>query len=167
MYLFWWNIFLSDSINITFTWCMNQFLHLNGLLPFSSHFFVYQLNFSVFSAINLLSPSILLPSLPFLVLFWMLWLLVTVNKLKHMGYHRPYSSQITTYSIFVTEIHGRTHGNKIKKPCWRKLSNSKSLLPLGCRHKNTIWNIAFEFSRTSNKRCGRKNWASLKFPHEK
>ena len=33
-------------------------------------------------------------------------------------------------------IHGRTHPNKIKKPCWRQLTVSKSLLPYGFRDNN-------------------------------
>ena len=33
-------------------------------------------------------------------------------------------------------IHGSTHHNKIKKPCWLQLPISKCLLPYGCRDTN-------------------------------
>ena len=50
MSIFWWKMFFSSSINITFTWCINQFLFLNtfSFLFFLKDFFAYQLNFFLF-----------------------------------------------------------------------------------------------------------------------
>ena len=73
-------------------------------ISFSFRSFTYQLNFSVFWALNLLSTSILFPSLLLLVFFWMLWMLFFVNKPKCMQCHGPHVLQIISTGIFVTEF---------------------------------------------------------------
>ena len=77
---------------------------LTTFISFSFRSFTYQLNFSVFWALNLLSTSILFPSLLLLVLFWMLWMLLFVNKPKCMQCHGPHVLQIISTGIFVTEF---------------------------------------------------------------
>ena len=53
---------------------------------FFSNFFTYQLGFSLSWPLNLLSSSNFFPNFwLFLILFWMLWMLVHVNKRKHMA----------------------------------------------------------------------------------
>ena len=61
---------------------------------FSKHFVLVNLIFLAFE----------LRIFHFLLLFWMLCMRVTVNKPKHMTCHEPYSPQITTHGIFVTEF---------------------------------------------------------------
>ena len=67
IYIFWWDVFFNNIINITFTCCINCFFIWATLI-----FFLWVL--------NLLSPSILLPSCLLIVLFWMLGILFTVNN---------------------------------------------------------------------------------------
>ena len=86
--IFWWDMFFNNSFNITFTWCFDRvYIWNNFFFSFSLDNFAYQLNFSVFWALNPLSPSIFISTFLFSVLFWMLRVLVTVNKLKRMAYH--------------------------------------------------------------------------------
>ena len=66
----------------------HQFLPLDTLsFLFFSSFFTYQLDFSLFWLLNLFSCSNLFLSLLFFVIFQILCVLVTVNKLKSMVYH--------------------------------------------------------------------------------
>ena len=100
MHLFWWEMFFNNSLDITSAWCINQFLLLNIFLFFSFFFFrlfiTHRLDSSLFWPLNLLTTILFLSFWLFLVLFWMLWMLVMVNKLMHMTYHRPHASRITT-----------------------------------------------------------------------
>ena len=80
-------------------------------LSFSSYFFTYQLDFSLFWPLNLLPSDLLAICITcfrvsggwfwlFLVLFWMLWMLVTVHKMRNV----PQASKITTTGTVFTEI---------------------------------------------------------------
>ena len=76
----------NNSLCFSSTLCIYQFLILNTLFSFPADFFTYQLDFSLFWPLNLLSPSILFPSFfLFHILFQTMWMLAVVNKLKHMG----------------------------------------------------------------------------------
>ena len=84
IYIFWWDLFFSSSINISHSVWITFFLeYFSFLFPQT---FLHINSISVFWALNLLSPSILFPSSQ-LFLFWMLWKLVTVNNLKHVMCH--------------------------------------------------------------------------------
>ena len=39
LYIFWWDIFLDSNLNITFTWCINQCLHLSNFYFLFPHTF--------------------------------------------------------------------------------------------------------------------------------
>ena len=80
-------------------------------LSFSSYFFTYQLDFSLFWPLNLLPSDLLAICITcfrvsggwfwlFLVLFWMLWMLATVHKMRNV----PQASKITTTGTVFTEI---------------------------------------------------------------
>ena len=71
---------------------------------FSSDFFIYQLDFSVVWTMNILSSCIFFPSLLFHFLFWMLWMLFSVDKLKNMACHGPHTSQMTFNRIIVMKF---------------------------------------------------------------
>ena len=102
MFIFW---FFRNSINITLTWCINQFVVLNN---FS---FFYLINFFYLSA-PLICLSNLESSVTFylvleflsLVVFWMLWVLVTITKLNRMAHHGSQALQIKTNGSFLTEF---------------------------------------------------------------
>ena len=102
MFIFW---LFRNSINITLTWCINQFVVLNN---FS---FFYLINFFYLSA-PLICLSNLESSVTFyliseflsLVVFWMLWVLVTINKLNHMARHGSQALQIKANRSFLTEF---------------------------------------------------------------
>ena len=109
--VFWQDKFFNNSINITFTLCITQYLLLNTF-SFSWDVPTYQLDFSVFwlslKQLNLLchlsSPPILFSVSEFriTVIVWMLRLLVIVNKVKHMALHGSHASQIKSWKTFVT-----------------------------------------------------------------
>ena len=101
------------------------------LFSFSSDFLTYQVNFSVFWALNLLLPSILFVSWLFLVLFLMLWMLVIMNKLKRMARHEPHASQKTTNVIYVIKFALGVLNEKSLVLLTRVLSNiNKNLWPV-------------------------------------
>ena len=104
MYIFWQNMFSKNSFNITFKWFSNQFLLMKILTtPFPQIFylstwFLCLLRFKSSITFNLVSKFL------FLVLFRMLWMLVTVNKLKHMTCHGPHVPGITTNRTSLVEF---------------------------------------------------------------
>ena len=81
---FWWAIIFKNSINIHYFHMVYQFLLLNTF-SFSSRCFTYQLAFSLSWTLNLQSASVMFPNFCcsfFLRNFWILWMLVTVFKVK-------------------------------------------------------------------------------------
>ena len=72
------------------------------LFHFSSDFCTYQVDFSVFWALNLLYHLPFFFEFLIFVYFQMLWMLVTVNKVKHMAL-RSHASQITSTTL-LTQI---------------------------------------------------------------
>ena len=95
----------STTILYFFTWNSNQLLSLNIFfffffrLFYLSTRFISVLTFTSF-AIHWLTCFRVSSGL-FLVLFWMLWMLVTVHKLCHV----PHASRITTCGTIFTERH--------------------------------------------------------------
>ena len=88
---------LQQKLLCFFTWSMSQLLNLN-IFPFFS-IFTYELDFSILR--STVWPANLLRSFwLFLVLFWMLWILVTVFNPCHV----PHASRITTWGTLFTEI---------------------------------------------------------------
>ena len=95
--IFRWHKFFSNSINIIFGFYIDQFLILSTFsFIFLQTLLLINLT-SIFSALNSwiisvslessMSASILFLNL-FLIFFWMLSMLVTMNKLKHaMSFH--------------------------------------------------------------------------------
>ena len=80
MYIFWWDMFFTNRINITFIWCINHFFYLNYFLfLFPQTFFTY---FLWFLCLLSLESSVTFPISLFLILFWMLWMQFAVSKLK-------------------------------------------------------------------------------------
>ena len=83
-----WDRFFYSSIDITFTLCINQFLLLNTFLFFFSLFywstwFLYFWPIWALCSLEIsVSPSILFLIFYFFVLSWMLWKLITVDKLR-------------------------------------------------------------------------------------
>ena len=116
MYIFWWDMFFSNSINITFTWCINLFIWITYLFFF---FFFRPFYLSTwFLCFLSLESSVtfhLVSMFTAFVLFWMLSMLVIMNKLKHIKCHGPHTSHITTTGIFAAEF-------------FFSLSNDKSLI---------------------------------------
>ena len=89
---------IQQQLLCFFTWSSNQLLNLNIFSFF--RIFTYELDFSVLPSTGWLAnlfPSFWL----FLVLFWMLWMLVTVFNLCHV----PHTSQITTWETLFMERH--------------------------------------------------------------
>ena len=96
----------SATVFYCFTWRTNQLLLLNIFFSFSSGFYTHQLD-SWFLFVLILESSViyqlanLFPNFwLFLVLLWMQWMLVTVNKTCHV----PHASQITTWRKILTEV---------------------------------------------------------------
>ena len=89
---------LQQQLLCFFTWSSNQLLNLNIFSFF--RIFTYELDFSGLPSTGWLAnlfPSFWL----FLVLFWMLWMLVTVFKACHVSH----ASQITTWgTLFTTKL---------------------------------------------------------------
>ena len=85
-------ILLQHGVSINFF----SWTYFFSFLFFFRLFFTHQLDSSLFWPLNLLTTILFLSFWLFLVLFWMLWMLVMVNKLMHMTYHRPHASRITT-----------------------------------------------------------------------
>ena len=86
MHIFWWDMSFSNNINITFTWCINQFPFLDTFpVPFPETFLIItvirNLSLSSLGSSGSFHPvSEFLPlSYPFV---WMLGVLVTVCKVK-------------------------------------------------------------------------------------
>ena len=88
-----------------FTWSNNQLLNLNVFFFF--FFSLYYLSTQFISVLTLKSSAIHwlncfgFSSGLFLVLFWMLWMLVTVHKLCHVSY----ASRMTTCGTIFTKRH--------------------------------------------------------------
>ena len=88
------SIFLSHGVSINFFFQITLFLFF--LRPFYlSTWFLCLLRFESVT-FNCLSEFL------FLVLFWMLWMSVTVNKLKHMTCHGSQASQIGNNETCIT-----------------------------------------------------------------
>ena len=87
LYMFWWEMLLNNSINITFTWCINHILLLNTFLFFffitflliNLIFFFFKTWIVRLDATDQLSSCFWVSSY-FWSIFWMLWMLVTVRK---------------------------------------------------------------------------------------
>ena len=97
MYIFWWGMFFNNSLYVTFTWCISQFLLLN------TFYFLFPQTFLLINSIFLcFDPWIfcqLLIVSKFLTVscaFVDVVNVVTVNKLKQMACYIPHASQITT-----------------------------------------------------------------------
>ena len=91
--LFWWDMFFSNSLYITFTWYINHFFFSWKRFLSSKLFLTYHLDYSLFWPLNLWSSSNLFPGFwLFLMLFGMLWMLVSQSNLSHV----PHLSRITT-----------------------------------------------------------------------
>ena len=91
---------LQQQFLYCFTWSISQLLLLKNF-SFSSDFSTSQLHFFFFFwSLNFLSCTSKLTCFRISVLFWMLWMLVTVNKPCHV----PHASQITTSGTIFTEI---------------------------------------------------------------
>ena len=88
-----------------FTWSSNQLLNLNIFSFLFLH--TFHLSTRFVSVLTLKSSTIhwltcfRVSSGLFRVLFWMIWMLVTVHKLWHV----PYASRISTYRTVFTERH--------------------------------------------------------------
>ena len=92
--LFWWEKFFRNSIKSLSNSVWINFFYWTPFLFFSSNFLIYQLDFSVVwpiwalrslvSSDNLLSVTSFYHVSEFLCFlrFWMLWMLVAVNKVK-------------------------------------------------------------------------------------
>ena len=94
----------QQQILYCFIWSTNQFILLNIFFSFSSDFSAYQFDCSLFWSLNLLSCASYLANLfpnfwLFLESFWLLWLLVTVNKPCHV----PHALRVTTWGTIFTE----------------------------------------------------------------
>ena len=99
----------------------NKTLRQLNMFSSSEHFFFYFS--SDFSRCNLISLALnnsafcitshLDLEFLFLLLFWMLWMLVTLNKLKHMTYHRSYVLKITTWERLLVQIYFSVSNEKI------------------------------------------------------
>ena len=87
---------LQQQLLCFFTWSMNQLLNLN-IFPFFI-IFTYELDFSVLRS-TVWPANLFLSFWLFLVLFWMLWMLVTVFNLCQV----PHASGITTWGTLFTE----------------------------------------------------------------
>ena len=104
-YILWWQIFFNNGFYISSHGTTINFLICAFSL--SSDYFTYQPNFSLFwpwifchPLANTVWLTNLLPSFwLFLLLFWILWMLVTVFKPCHV----PHVSQITTTGTLFTE----------------------------------------------------------------
>ena len=105
--IFWWDKFFSNSVNITFPLCVSFFFQTLFLLFFNS----ISLSFDLFEfSVHLLYLLCHLPSIFcfrdffFFLLFWMLWILVTVNKLKYTASHGPHASHIPCWKTLITQF---------------------------------------------------------------
>ena len=74
--------------------------------PFSffSDFCTYQVHLSVFWALNRLCHLPYFFEFLIFVYFWMLWILVTVNKVKHIALHGLHASQITSTTLVTQNL---------------------------------------------------------------
>ena len=101
-----WRVLFYSFVYLPYHWfsIWSSFLFLQTFLLINS--------ISVFWSLNLLSSTSYLANLfpkfwLFLLFFWMLWMLVTVNK----PYHVPHSSRITTWgTIFMDVFFGVLEG---------------------------------------------------------
>ena len=98
-------MFFNNSFYIASHRAAINFLFWTSYLFFSSDLITYQLDLTLFwpiksSAIHWLTRFQVSSGL-FLVLFWMLWMLVTVHKLCHVSH----ASRITTCGAIFTERH--------------------------------------------------------------
>ena len=88
------------------------------------------------------SPSILLLSFRFLYFFWMLLMLVTVNKLNHIACHRTHTSQVATLKTLVTQTF-------LVCPMEKTFSFTRVLI-------TNLWNICKTFCQSALLRGGEK-----------
>ena len=87
MSIFAWEVFFINNIDITFRWCINQYLLLNTF-PFLFLQTFLLTNFLVINSIYFFFEPWIFWQLPcrfqvssyFLSIFWMLWMLFTVSK---------------------------------------------------------------------------------------
>ena len=107
MYIFWWQIVLNNSFYIA-----SHGAAINFLIWTSSLFFFFRLFYLSTRFLSVLTiessasihwltglNNLLLSLWLFLVLFWMLWMLVTVHKPCHV----PHASRITNWRTIFTE----------------------------------------------------------------
>ena len=107
-YIFWWQMFFNNSFYIVSHGVVINFLIWTSSLFFFLRLFYLSTRFiSVALLLTLKSSAIhwltcfQVSRGLFLVLFWMLWTLVTVHKLCHV----PYASRIKTCGTIFTERH--------------------------------------------------------------
>ena len=84
MSIFWWEIFLGNTISITFTWCINYFVVLNTfcfLFPYN-FLLINSISFSFEPWIFCSLPSFLWVSNYLLSYLRMLWMLVILCQVK-------------------------------------------------------------------------------------
>ena len=98
----------NKIFNITFIWCINEFLLLNNF-TFSSDFLLMSAD-SKSETSRFLFLSSFESSVTFhvvsefqCVLFRMLWMPITVNKVKHKAYYGPHTSRIMSCETLLTE----------------------------------------------------------------
>ena len=100
IYIFWWDLFFSSSINISHSvWIVYE-------SSFSLNIFFFFLRLSYISIRFLFFEHWIFSHLPFCFqvsncLFWMLWKLVTVSMLKHVMRHGQHTSRRTTKGTFL------------------------------------------------------------------
>ena len=104
---------------------VSSFKHL---FHFSSDFSIYKVDFSLFH---------LFFEFLIIVYFPMLWMLVTVNKVKHVALHGPHASQITSSKILVTQTLFRVSNEVGSILVLRLLGNNSSKELLAVRPK--LW----------------------------
>ena len=97
------SLHFSNSINfISQNGLINFFFWASFLWFFSRLLYLLTrfLWFLELKQLNLLITFHLVSRFLFLEFLWMLWMLVTVNKLKHMSFHGSHTSQITTFKVY-------------------------------------------------------------------
>ena len=119
-YIFWWDKSFSNSINITFILCSSFNFFFWNLFFFWRLFylsirFLYFLRFEQFKLLFRLSSCSVFPNFWFLLVSWMLWMLFTVNKKKHMAWHGSHAWRLTYWKALVKQIFLDFFCNFVKK----------------------------------------------------
>ena len=105
-YISWWDKSFSNRINKNSTLCINQlfllgtfyFIFLQTFLLIDSVSDFWDLNSWIFCATFYLSSKFLI-----FATFWMLWMLVIMNEVKHMILHGSHVWQMKSLKPLVTQ----------------------------------------------------------------